>query len=44
MKRFMKKISILALALVMVTTTYYSLWALGAILFAYAVYYTTKLM
>lgn len=34
----------IVLALVMVTTTYYSLWALGILLFVYAVYYTTKLM
>lgn len=34
----------IVLALVAVTTTYYSLWVLGIALFAYAVYYTTKLM
>ncbi len=32
------------LALLVVSTTYYSLWALGILLFAFAVYYTTKLM
>ena len=34
----------IVLALVLVASTYYSLWALGIVLFAYAVYYTTKLM
>ena len=32
------------LAVVVVTTTYYSMWVLGVALFAFAVYYTTKLM
>ena len=32
------------LAVVAVVTTYYSMWALGIALFAFAVYYTTKLM
>ena len=32
------------LAMVVVSTTYYSMWVLGVALFAFAVYYTTKLM
>ena len=32
------------LAVLVVTTTYYSMWVLGIALFAFAVYYTTKLM
>ena len=32
------------LAMLVVTTTYYSMWVLGIALFAFAVYYTTKLM
>ena len=32
------------LAILVVVTTYYSMWVLGIALFAFAVYYTTKLM
>ena len=32
------------LAILVVTTTYYSMWVLAVALFAFAVYYTTKLM
>ena len=32
------------LAVLAVATTYYSMWVLGVALFAFAVYYTTKLM
>ena len=34
----------IALAFVFVATTYYTMWILGILLFAQAVYYTTKLM
>lgn len=34
----------IALAFVVVTTTYYTMWLLGLLLFVQAVYYTTKLM
>lgn len=34
----------IALAFVVVTTTYYTMWLLGILLFVQAVYYTTKLM
>ena len=34
----------IVLAVVAVTTTYYTMWLLGIALFAFAVYYTTKLM
>ena len=34
----------IVLAILVVSTTYYSMWVLGVALFAFAVYYTTKLM
>ena len=35
---------VILLAVLVVSTTYYTMWVLGIALFAFAVYYTTKLM